>query len=80
MLDHFYDGSAAGRRGRLHVNIFLRHLETLRGRELLQQLQLRRNLEAFLLLLLRGHAGIDHRLLSGGIGHGCWLQWVGHVV
>ena len=66
--DHLAEGGAAGLLGGLHVHIFLRHREAIRRRIFLQELQLRRDREALLLLLLGGDAGIDHRLLAGGIG------------
>ena len=62
IADHFAESDAAGLLGRLHVHIFVRDREALRRRILLEQLQLRRNREAFLLLLLGGDAGVDHRL------------------
>jgi hypothetical protein len=68
--DHLAEGGAAGLLGRLHVHIFLRHREVVGGGIFLEQLQLRRDREAFLLLLLGRHAGIDHRLAAGGIGGG----------
>ena len=67
--DHLAEGRAAGLLGRLHVHVFLHHRETVGRRVFLEELQLRRDREALLLLLLRGDAGIDHRLLAGGIGN-----------
>ncbi len=78
--DHFAEGGAAGLLGGLNVHIFLRHREAVDGRIFLEQLQLRRDREAFLLLLLGGDAGIDHRLLAGGIGGGCGFGGSFHVV
>jgi len=77
--NHLAEGGAAGLLGGLHVHVFLRHREALRRGVFLQQLQLRRDREAFLLLLLGGDAGIDHRLLAGGIGGGCGLRCLGHM-
>ena len=77
--DHLAEGSAAGLLGGFDVDIFLRHREAVRRRVFLQQLQLRRDREAFLLLLLGGDAGIDHRV-AGGIGNGCGLRGLFHVV
>ena len=65
--DHLAEGGAAGLLGGFNVDVFLRHREAVRRRVFLQQLQLRRDREAFLLLFLGGDAGIDHRLLAGGI-------------
>ena len=71
--DHLAEGGAAGLLGGFNVHVFLRHREAVRRRVFLEQLQLRRDREAFLLLLLGGDAGIDHRLLAGGIGTaGCF--------
>ena len=75
--DHLAEGGAAGLLGRLHVHVFLRHREAVRGGIFLEELQLRRDREALLLLLLGGDASIDHRLLAGGIGAGrlrCFLH------
>ena len=66
--DHLAEGGAAGLLGGFHVHIFLRHREALRRRVFLEQLQLRRDREALLLLLLGGDAGIDHRLLGHQTG------------
>ena len=78
--DHLAEGGAAGLLGGLHVHVFLRHRDALRRRVFLEELQLRRDREALLLLLLRGDAGIDHRLLAGGIGGGCGFRCFGHAV
>lgn len=78
--NHLAEGCAAGLLGGLHVHVFLFHREALRRGVFLQQLQLRRDREAFLLLLLGGDAGIDHRLFAGGIGDGCGLRCLGRVV
>ena len=49
---HIAESGAAGLLGGFHVHIFLRHSETIGGGVFLEQLQLRRDREAFLLLLL----------------------------
>jgi hypothetical protein len=67
IADHLAEGGAAGLLGSFNVHIFLGDREALRRRVFLQQLQLRRDRKALLLLLLRGDAGVDHRLLAGGI-------------
>jgi hypothetical protein len=63
--DHLAESGAAGLLGGLHVHVFLRHREALRRRIFLKELQLRRDREALLLLLLRGDAGVGQRLLAG---------------
>ena len=65
--DHLAEGNAACLLGSLNVYIFLHHREALRRRIVLEEFQLRRDREPFFFLLLRGDAGIDHRLLAGGI-------------
>ena len=67
---HLPEGRAPGVLGGFHVHIFLRDREALCRRIFLQQLQLRRDREALLLLLLGGDAGIDQRLLASGIDGG----------
>lgn len=78
--DHFAEGGAAGLLGGFNVDVFLRHREAVGGGIFLEQLQLRRDREAFLPLLLGGDAGIDHRLLPGGIGGGCEFGGSFHIV
>jgi hypothetical protein len=68
--DHFVESDAAGLLCSLDVDIFLRDREAIFCCVFLEQLQLRRDREAFLLLFFRGDARIDHRLLAGGIGGG----------
>jgi predicted acylesterase/phospholipase RssA len=65
--------ATAGLLGGLHTHIFLYQNEALRRRVFLQQLQLRWDREALLLLLLGGDAGIDYRLLADMIGEVCRL-------
>jgi hypothetical protein len=77
---HLAEGGAARLFGGFDVDIFLRHREAVRRRVVLQQLQLRRDREAFLFLLLGGDAGIGHRLAAGGIGNGCGLRGLFHAV
>ena len=76
---HLAESGAAGLLGGFNVDIFVGHRETLRRRVFLEQLQLRRDRETFLLLLLGGDAGIDHRLLAGGARRR-WVSILGHVV
>jgi hypothetical protein len=67
--------------GGLHVHVFLRHHESIGGRVFLEELQLRRDRETLLLLLLGGNAGVDHRLFAGGRDRnrgGFW--YLGHTV
>jgi hypothetical protein len=78
--DHLAEGDAAGLLGGFNIDIFLRHREAVRRRVALQQLQLRRDREAFLLLLLGRDAGIDHRLLAGGVGNRGGIRCLRHVV
>ena len=66
--DHLTEGGPACLLGRLYVHVFLRHREALRRGVFLQQLQLRRDRETLLLLLLGGDASIYHRLLAGWLG------------
>jgi winged helix-turn helix protein len=51
IADHLAEDGAAGLLGRLHVHIFLRHREVVGGGMFLEELELCRNREAFLLLL-----------------------------
>ena len=78
--DHFAEGGAASLLGGLHVHVFLHDRKAVGGGVFLEQLQLRRDREALLLLLLGGDAGIDHRVATGGIGDGCELQGLCHIV
>ena len=77
---HLAEGGAAGLLGGFNVHIFLCDHEAIRRCVFLEELQLRRYREALLLLLLGGDAGIDHRLLAGGIGGECGLRGFSHVV
>ena len=78
--DHLAESGAARLLGGFDVDIFLRHRKALRRRVVLEQLQLRRDRETFLLLLLGGDAGIGHRLAASGIGNGCGLRGLFYVV
>jgi hypothetical protein len=77
---HLAEGGAARLLGGFHVNIFLNYRKPVRRRIFLKQLQLRRDREALLFLLLGGDAGIDHRPLASGIGGGCGLWCFSHNV
>jgi hypothetical protein len=66
--NHLAEGGAASLLGGLNVQIFLRPRKAVSGGVFLEELQLRRDREALLLLFLGGDAGIDHRLPPGGIG------------
>ena len=63
MFDHLAKGRAAGLLGCFDIHIFLRHRKALRRRVVFQQLQLSRNRESLLFLLLGGNTGINDGLL-----------------
>ncbi len=77
---HLAEGGAARLLGSFDVDIFLHHREVVRRRVFFEELQLRRDREAFLFLLLGGNARIDHSVAGGGIGNGCGLRGVFHAV
>src|SRR5258708_1368045 len=64
--DHLTEGRAHGLLGGLHIYVFLGDHDALRV--FLDELQLCGDRETLLLLLLRGDAGIDHRMLAPVIG------------
>ena len=76
---HLIERGAARLLGRFNVDIFLRDLESVRRGVLLQELQLRRDREALLLLLLGGHARVDNCLTVSGRGGGGRLGGLFHT-
>ncbi|MCO5156828.1 MAG: hypothetical protein M9945_08745 [Aquamicrobium sp.] len=68
---HLAESAAAGLLGGLDVHILLRHGEALSGGVVLEQLQLRRDRVALLLLLLGGDTRVDHSARAGR--RGGWL-------
>jgi hypothetical protein len=72
MRNHLAERSAADLLGSLHVHVFLCDGEPLRRCVVFKQLKLRRDREAFLLLFLRGDAGINDRFTDGIAGEDFW--------
>jgi hypothetical protein len=78
--NHFAEGGAARLLGRFHIHIILGDDEALRCPVFPQDLQLRWDREPLLFLLLGRHAGVEDRLLTGGIGGEDVLRCHGHDV
>jgi hypothetical protein len=68
--DHVAERGATGLLRSFDVNELLGNSELSAGSVRSQQIELRRNREAFALLILRGNAGVN----NGGAEHGIWIE------